>query len=455
MRIDRIHLKNFKLFEEQALSLHPNFTLLIGQNGAGKTSYLEALAIAAGIWLYDVPEKKIKNSRMSLTNKHIRLLEKTDGDRTQFVEASDCIVSAWGQLTDSFHGQWTQEILHGRKSKVCLKDAREITKTQFDRIEDDEKLILPIIAYYGAGRAWLPHAERSRKPKQSKEIAKKYDAYYDCLSERIRVADLIQWFWDETTEKGNSGKSRPGFEIVKWAILKCIPDADGAWFDTGRRDIVLSINGVPQPFSNISAGQRTMLALVADIAIKMVTLNNFLVPPDEIELTGDVIPDVIRQTPGVVLIDEIEVHLHPKWQRRVVDDLRATFPNIQFVASTHSPFVVQSVRNEELRNLHGQAIPELGNVGVERISRGLMNIERPDVGHRYDEMLDVAKDYLLKLEEAQKSPPEKLQDFKEALAKRIEPYADNPAFQAYLELKAEGKITRLRQRQSGDTGSKE
>lgn len=80
----------------------------------------------------------------------------------------------------------------------------------------------------------------------------------------------------------------------------------------------------------------------------------------------------LRETPGVVLIDEIDVHLHPKWQRRVVEDLRTTFPKIQFVSTTHSPFVVQSMREEELRNLNGQAIPELGNTGVEAISRGLM-----------------------------------------------------------------------------------
>ena len=455
MRIDRIHLKNFKLFEEVELNLHPNFTLLIGENGTGKTSYLEALAIAAGVWLYDVPESKIANSRMSLSTEHIRLTAKMEGDRTQFIESSECHVSTWGQLTDGHREKWTQEILNGSRSKVHLKDAREITKAQFDRIEDNEQLILPVIAYYGAGRAWLPHAERSKEPVRSMDVAKKYDAYYDCLNERIRVADLIRWFWDETTEKGNSGRDRPGFQIVKWAIQKCIPGADGAWFDTGRKDIVLSINGVAQPFGNISAGQRTMLALVADIAIKMVTLNNFLVPPHEIDLSGNATPEVLAKTPGVVLIDEIEVHLHPKWQRRVVDDLRATFPNIQFVATTHSPFVVQSMRNEELRNLHGQSIPELGNVGVEKIAKGLMNIERPDVGHRYNEMVNVAKDYLLELEEAQKSPPEKLDDFEQALAKRIEPYADNPAYQAYLELKAEGKITRLRQRKSGDDASKE
>jgi hypothetical protein len=227
-------------------------------------------------------------------------------------------------------------------------------------------------------------------------------------------------------------------------VIRCVPGADDAWFDTDRKDIVLSIDGVAQPFANLSAGQRTMLALVADIAIKAVTQNNYLVPHDELGPDNGSLPRVLTDTPGVVLIDEIDVHLHPRWQRRVVEDLRTTFPRIQFVATTHSPFIVQSMRTEELRNLHGQAIPDLGNVGVEQIARGLMNVPRPDVGQRYDQMVEVAKDYLLQLEEVNHHPQEKLAAFEDALARDIAPYADNPAFQAFLELKREGKLGRLR-----------
>ena len=98
-----------------------------------------------------------------------------------------------------------------------------------------------------------------------------------------------------------------------------------------------------QPFTNLSAGQRTMLALVADLAIKMVTQNNYLVPEDDPAPTNGALPDVLAQTPGVVLIDELDVHLHPRWQRRVASDLKSTFPRIQFVCTTHSPQVIGEV----------------------------------------------------------------------------------------------------------------
>ena len=450
MKIERIHLKNFKLFEEFELRLHPEFTLLIGENGSGKTSILDALAIACGVWLYEVPDKNAHNSRVLLSEEHVRVSWQTLGDRPQFVPS----IHESGYFVSGTIGtekvNWSQTIVMLEKLPTGLDAARsEIAKLIGAATAGQQ--VLPVIAYYGAGRAWLTHRERRNAKNPSRGPRSRWEAFYDCLNERIRIADLKNWFADETIERGNrrDASYRPGFEIVKRAILRCVPMANDAWFDTGRRDIVLSIANTPQPFSNLSAGQQMMLAMVADIAIKCVTQNNFMVPPEKLD-ADEVLPRVLSETPGIVLIDEIDVHLHPKWQRRVVEDLRTTFPNIQFVATTHSPFVVQSMREEELRNLHGQSISDLGNTGVEAISRGLMNVSRPDVSQRYDQMVDTAKRYLMELETAKKMPAEKLSDFEEALANCIAPYADNPAFQAFLELKREGKLGQLRSRNGHD-----
>jgi predicted ATP-binding protein involved in virulence len=166
-----------------------------------------------------------------------------------------------------------------------------------------------------------------------------------------------------------------------------------------------------------------MLALVADLAIKMVTQNNYLVPPDMLGPEDEPLPRVLAQTPGVVLIDELDVHLHPKWQRGVVECLRRVFPRVQFIATTHSPFIVQSLREDELINLQGQSVPQLGNLSVGQIAAGLMGVERPDVGERYEAMVSAAKDYLLMLDEAAKAPAEKLAKYERKLAERIAPYA--------------------------------
>ena len=75
-------------------------------------------------------------------------------------------------------------------------------------------------------------------------------------------------------------------------------------------------------------------------------------------------------------------------------------PRLQFISTTHSPFIVQSLREDELINLQGQSVPQLGNLSVEEIASGLMGVERPDVGQRYEQMVAAAKDYLTTLEEA-------------------------------------------------------
>jgi len=131
---------------------------------------------------------------------------------------------------------------------------------------------------------------------------------------------------------------------------------EGVSFDSDREQIVLSISGNPQPFYNLSAGQRMMLALVADLAIKAVTQNAYLLPLDKLGAEDEPLPRVLKETPGIVLIDELEVHLHPRWQRRVATDLKRTFPSIQFVCTSHSPQVIGEVSRDEVRLLTSEGV---------------------------------------------------------------------------------------------------
>ncbi len=359
MRIDRLELRNFKKFAALDLSVHRQFTLLIGENGSGKTSVLDALAVALGIWLVKPPDSILTNSRRNIYPSEIRLESTPEGDRELFVEAPGGVsVKATGQIEDRDHHAWERRIEPGKKNTTNpeAKDALKVIKAAYTRASTREFVLVPIIAYYGAGRAWLPHRERYKSAKASNGPARRWAAFYDCLNERIRIADLNQWFHREAIAAVNrGGRFRPGFEVVRRAVLRCVPGADRMWFDGERDEIVLSIEGRAQPFSNLSAGQRMMLALVADIAIKAVTQNNRLVPEEDLALGEGALPDVLAQTRGVVLIDELDVHLHPRWQRRVATDLKSTFPGIKFVCTSHSPQVIGEVAPEEIRLLDDDA----------------------------------------------------------------------------------------------------
>lgn len=364
MRIDRLELRNFKKFEASTFSFprrahapdgSGSFHVLIGENGVGKTSILDAMAVALGVWLERVPDPLLANSRQRLTRHQKRLTHSKEGDRVQFKPVLDTMsVMAVGEILGQAGVSWGQALAVGKDKVSNAASKTVLTKiwSAYEGVDRGDQVLLPVICYYGAGRAWLAHNERRKAKARADVPANRWEAFYDCLNERIRIADLAHWFQGEHIVMGSrQGRYRPGFDVVRRAVLACVPDADAIWYDGDYREIVLSIGGNAQPLSNLSAGQRVMLALVADLAVRMVMQNNFLVPSDELTAEDEPLPRVLASTTGVVLIDELDVHLHPTWQRRVADDLTRIFPRIQFVTTTHSPQVLGGVQPEEIMRL--------------------------------------------------------------------------------------------------------
>src|SRR5947207_10977740 len=110
MRIDRLEIENFKKFARQAFELNPRFTLFVGENGAGKTTVLDALAVAAGIWLVEAPDSTLSSSGRNILATEIRLEPETKGDRVQFYERRPVIARATGQIGDQDNISWTRQI---------------------------------------------------------------------------------------------------------------------------------------------------------------------------------------------------------------------------------------------------------------------------------------------------------------------------------------------------------
>jgi predicted ATP-binding protein involved in virulence len=443
MRIDRLEIKNFKKFSDFTIDLHPHFTLLVGDNGMGKTTLLDALAISAGIWLVNSPDTTLNNSRRNILPSEIRL-EAIEADTiTQLVERKPVQIKAIGTI-NAQQVEWLRQIkVSGVKtSNTEAKQALEVISTLFKQVEAGEKIWLPIIAYYGAGRAWLPSNQRDPKATTSSSPARRWDAFYDCFQERIRIADLHTWFQKEAIASVNrQGQMRPGYRTVKFAILRCIPDADDLWFDPERSEIVISIQGNPQPFSNLSAGQKMMVGLIADIAIKIVTQNaSFL--SKELNVDNGDLPLILQQTSGLVLIDEIDVHLHPKWQRKIVDDLKTTFPLIQFVCSTHSPFIIQSIAQGELRSLDiiedVQSL-EYENRSIEDIAEDIQLVEVPQQSLKARELDAATERYFELLQNPAESQAEQLVEAEAAYRQAVEPFSTNPGLSALLKLEAMAK----------------
>jgi predicted ATP-binding protein involved in virulence len=442
MRIDRVEIANFKKFSDYTLDLHPQFTLLVGDNGTGKTTILDALAIAAGIWLVNSPDTTLNNSRRNILPSEIRLEAIESDTITQFIERKPVQIKAIGTI-NSQQVQWLRQIKTNgsRTSNTEAKQALAIISTLFQQVEAGEKIWLPIIAYYGAGRAWLPSNQRDPKATTHTSPARRWDAFYDCFEERIRIADLHTWFQKEAIASLNrQGQMRPGYKVVKLAILRCIPNADDLWFDPERSEIVVSIQGNPQPFSNLSAGQKMMVGLIADIAIKIVTQNaSFLTK--KLDIYSQELPLILQKTSGIVLIDEIDVHLHPKWQRQVVDDLKTTFPSIQFVCTTHSPFIIQSIGQGELRSFEIEDIESLEyeNQSIEDIAEDIQLVEVPQQSLKAHELNEATERYFELLQNPEESHSGQLEAAEAAYRQAVEPFSSNPGLSALLKLEAMAK----------------
>lgn len=439
MTISQLQLTNFKKFSNRTFQFHPEFTLLVGENGTGKTSVLDALAVALGVWLVEPPDTTLANSGRKIMPSEIRLQSETKGDRIQFTEQRPVIVQATGDIAEKQGITWARQIRAKQKNttNADAKKALALIADIYRRDSEGEQVLCPILGYYGAGRAWLPSNKRETKG-SSKGPARRWAAFYDCFEERIRTGDLQAWFHRETTAAGNrGGRMRPGFETVKRAVLGCVPGANDLWFDPDREEIVLSLDGNSQPFGSLSAGQRMMLSLIADISIKAVTQNAYLLPADELTAEDEPLPRVLKHTPGVVLIDELDVHLHPKWQRQVIGDLKRTFPAIQFICTTHSPFLIQALGDGELLQMDdGPSDTVEEGDSIEDIVEEVQGVPLPQRSKRSEALAKATERYFQLLQHGEAVSSENLAEAEAEYRKASEGFSTQPGLEAILKLEA-------------------
>lgn len=437
MRIDSLKINNFKLFIEDEFSFHPEFNLIIGVNGSGKTSLLRAVAVALGGWA-NAYIKSDKNLRPIEENemREVQIDNRFDRTKRTLIQAEGkaTIVdrnkskksgsAKWSRVRDErFSGTITLgNIQYGSYYKWYSLSFDYLARDILGYIESGKDFDLPIIAFYECDRLWLPmnelNIEASAKAKYSR-----FDPYVDCFHTGADHQAIGEWLLKHELASLQQGKETSVLKSIREAAKFALENCTGLRFDFEASRVMVNFeDGKSIPFDHLSDGQRTVLGLFCDIARRAAILNPHL---EE---------NASAQTEGVVLIDELDLHLHPKWQRTIIEGLRGLFPKVQFICTTHSPFLIQSLRSgDELVVLGGERRDGFANKGIEEIAKN-MGVERPDTSVRYEEMKQVAKGFLELLHEAKKAPQEKQEEYKKRLAEQIAPYAENPAYQAFLEL---------------------
>jgi predicted ATP-binding protein involved in virulence len=431
VRIDRLEITNFKRFASREFTFHPQFNLIVGENATGKTSVLDGLSIAVDGWFLGLRGAQTAGG---IGPEQVHVVPHQFADSVSFEKQFTPAprIEASGQVM----GQdltWSRELSSekGRTTTFGAKKLIDLAREADRKTRVNEVVTLPMICCYGVERLWFESAHRkSEKKRPLQELPSRFDGYRDCTNFEIQETDLLEWIRKQQSVGYARKAGTIALEVMKQAIASCVEFASDFYYDELIPDLILGTELSDfQMFSNLSAGQRLLLTQIGDLARRVITLNPHL---------GR---DVLQQTPGIVMIDELDLHLHPKWQRRIIEDLRRIFPKIQFIVTTHSPFLIQSLRSgEELVMLDGQPTAELGNKSLEEIASGIMEVSNPQVSVRYERMKGVAQHYLKTLDEAQTAPKDKLEDYKAKLSEDIAPYADNPAFQAFLEMKRVAKI---------------
>jgi len=338
MRIDHLVIENFKGFSKREFSFASGFNLIVGTNGTGKTSTLEALAVAAGSWFLGL---RGYDSRHMLPNE-VRLEPRNFDGEIRFEAQYPAKVTAAGLVMDEML-IWERSVdtPNGKTRFMHAANVKALAANADAHVRSGEGITLPLISYYGTGRLWQEPRATSQVKKPDKLVGKKelsrLEGYKNSVDPRLSTRDLVIWIARQSWIGYQQGKEPPVFQAVKQAIIGCVEDAENLYFDPKRGEVIVVMRDHgAQPFFNLSDGQRCMLAMVGDIAQKAAKLNPQLGA------------NVLLETPGVVLIDELDLHLHPRWQRRVISDLRRTFPKIQFICTTHSPQLIGQAKSGEI-----------------------------------------------------------------------------------------------------------
>lgn len=371
MNIQHIALHNFRRFEHVEIEFDRELTVIVARNGLGKTSVLDAITVTLGTFI-GAFDHGVGHGFAKSDARVVRARALGEG-LPQFpvrVEAS-------------FQSPDVHVVreLSGPKNKTTVKDASALTELGVrlqEMVRTGAQEPLPIVSYYGAGRLWRVHKNMERKKVVS---ADRTIGYEDCLSPASNFVQCQQWMAKATLARQQ--EFEPMFlqqEATSLAdrIAAIQIAVDAALVDEGWKNFHYSFRleelamthaeHGDLPVSQLSDGMRSMISLVADIAFRCVRLNGFMGL------------DAPALTNGIVLIDEVDIHLHPEWQQRVIRSLRTAFPRIQFIVTTHSPQVLSTVMAASIRLLtlepsEGEAQTRTVARAIEAETRGLSSAD--------------------------------------------------------------------------------
>jgi predicted ATP-binding protein involved in virulence len=363
MILHQLSLQNFRRFQRLEIDFDPSLTVLVARNGQGKTSVLDAITVALGTFVGAFDHGKAHH------------IEKSDARYASTEGSPEGVQQYPVRIEARFNDPETRVLreLTGPKNKTTIKDASAIAAVGAalqQMVRDQRHEPLPVVSYYGAGRLWKAHKNLQRKQVLSDSRTLGYE---DCLSPASNFVQVQQWMAKATMAQlqqqalAATTGAVPMAERIG-AIAEAVEQAlqDEGWsafrYDFAHEELAMThAEHGTLPVSLLSDGVRAMVSMVADLAFRCVRLNGYM---------GRRAPQESR---GIVLIDEVDIHLHPAWQQRVIGSLRRAFPKLQFIVTTHSPQVLTTVPAECIRVL--EELPDGTEAVARHVNRQTLGVE--------------------------------------------------------------------------------
>jgi predicted ATP-binding protein involved in virulence len=339
LRISKIKLTDYRGFVSEELELsRDNITVISGVNGAGKTALLDAIQKSLS-WLI---------RRIVSQGGNGELVEL--GDIRVSTEYASIITQLSIEKGVHFNFELSKTIEGSNLSrKNSLQEINLLAEIYKLANSQDVDYNFPLMAFYSVDRLRGISSKDINYFEQvdTEKIKSKFSAYTNSLNGIADFKLFFKWFKDiddinnaeAAVHDGKNTGTKRVIEVVTKAIYSFLPEFSNLRVQRQPTlDMIVEKNGIALSVRQLSQGEKSLFALVADISRRLVLLNPSLENP----LNGS----------GIVLIDEIDLHLHPAWQQKVIPCLTKTFPELQIIITTHSPQVLSTVASQSVRLLN-------------------------------------------------------------------------------------------------------
>ncbi|MBR4195440.1 MAG: AAA family ATPase [Synergistaceae bacterium] len=334
MQINKIRLVNFRGMEDLTVEFSPGVNVIIGDNGAGKSSLLSGICVALGGLLGNLYIQDI-NASQQIEDEDIRMTSVLVGDTTENTEKHFPVTVEVDLML--FNGQQRYEVAKENMLSPSIMRVPYLQNNMREAISNPA-IKLPLLNYQSAEKKFVPKTQSADVIKLRNPERK--EGYKNAFSGTSDFPEILDWCtqmdYSEYRLKHEVREYRNFKSIISKFMkelinLKTAPRVDYA-AAIGQLMFYNGSNG--EAINILSVGYQNVLCMMMDLARRTVLLNPTM---DELETLE-----------GVVIIDEIDMHLHPKWQWKILDALKATFPKVQFIVATHSPMIISSAKDAKL-----------------------------------------------------------------------------------------------------------